>query len=213
MIVVDRTRTRWVGTPADLERGAREIRDRTCVHLPGFLDPALLDEVRALLERTAFVEHEHGGLAVDERAEAGALSALLLLVLNDPQLLRVVEKLAGCGPLGGFEGRVYRMVPGTRHFDSWHSDSGGNRRVALSINLNRAVVPTAPLQIRRRDSEAILHEFANATPGDAVLFKVDDAHVHRIKADAGAGVRIACSGWFYTGTGIRDRLREAAREG
>jgi hypothetical protein len=94
MIVVDRARTRWSGTPADWERLQDELRRHTCVHVPGFLDPALLAQIRALLSRTHFTEHRHGELSVDERAVPGQLSALLMFVLNDARLLDIVERLA-----------------------------------------------------------------------------------------------------------------------
>jgi hypothetical protein len=210
LLVVDRRATRWLGTAADWHGLARLLEDRTCVHLPAFLDAGLLEEVLDLVDQARFVEHRHGTLAIDERAEPGPLSALLLLLPNDPELLRLVGELTGCGRVDGFEGRIYRMRGGDSHFDSWHSDSGGNRRAAISINLNRAVVATAPLQIRRRDSETILHEFANARPGDAVLFTVDDDHVHRVKPMPGVGPRVACSGWFYRGADFVTRIREEA---
>ena len=212
MIVVDRKRTRWTGTDSDWDRLGREVRERTCVHLPGFLDHRLLDEVRGLLEESVFARHRHGDLSIDERLQPGRLSALLTFVLNDPALLGLVERLVDAGPLHGFDGTVYRLVPGAGHFDSWHSDSGSNRRAAISINLNRDVVATAPLQIRRRDSDAIDYEFANAVPGDAVLFAVDDDHVHRIKPVDGVPARVACAGWFHSGKDIRARLDESARE-
>ena len=98
------------------------------------------------------------------------------------------------------------MRPEAGHYDSWHADTGRNRKVAISINLQRESVATAPLQIRRRDSEEILHEVTNSTPGDAVLFAVDDIHEHRIKPMPEAGVRIACAGWFCSGLDLRMRL-------
>lgn len=208
MIVVDHAGTRWTGTQLDWDRAARQLRDTTLLHLPGFLDAALLDRARALLEQTRFEQQQHGRIGRDERAEPGPLAALMLLVLNDPELLRLVEALTGRGPLDGFDGRVYRIVPGTEHVDSWHSDAGRNRRVAISINLNRGVVPTAPLQIRRRDAENVLHEFANSTPGDAVLFTLDDVHVHRVKPMPGVATRVACAGWFHSGGDMRAWLRQ-----
>jgi hypothetical protein len=210
LLVVDRRATRWLGTASDWRDLVQILDARTCVHLPAFLDPGLLGEVLDLVDHTRFIEHRHGTLATDERAEPGPLAALLLLLLNDPELLRLVGELTGCGRLDGFEGRIYRMRPGEPHFDSWHSDSGDHRSAAISINLNRSVVATAPLQIRRRDSDSILHEFANERPGDAVLFTVDDDHVHRVKPMAGVGTRIACSGWFYRGPDFLARIREEA---
>jgi len=206
VIVVDRRGTRQHGSEADFARLRAELDRTTCVLLPGFLDASLLGEAWSLLEGAKFEEHRHGELALDQRALPGPLGALLSLVLNDPPLLAFVSALAG-SKVDGFEGRVYRMLAGAGHFDTWHSDAGRDRRVAISINLQRGTVPTAPLQIRRRDSETVLHEVVNATPGDAVLFRVDDVHVHRIKPMEGAGTRIACAGWFYSGAGMRERLQ------
>jgi hypothetical protein len=118
-----------------------------------------------------------------------------------------VERLTGCPPLGGFEGRIYRMRAAAGHKDSWHDDFSRGRRAAISINLASEVAPTAPLQIRRRDSGEVVFEFANASPGDAVLFRLDREHEHRVKPMADAASRIACSGWFREGPDMRAWLR------
>ena len=209
MIVVDRAGTRWTGTSGDWQRMKDQVRGVTGVHLPGFLHPALLQEVRGLLAKTRFSEQRHSSIGVDECADAGPLSALMLLLLNDRALIEQVEDLTGAR-IDGFQGRVYRMRAGAGHFDSWHSDARRGRRAAISININEARVPTAPLQIRRSDADSTLFEFANAMPGDAVLFRLDDEHVHRVMPMAGAADRVAYAGWFYEGPGLAARLREEA---
>jgi hypothetical protein len=206
VIVVHRSGCRVEAPRADLAKLRGQFDKTTCVRLPGFLAPALLDDLSAMLGKSSFSAFRHGDIGMEEIAESGTLGAMLMLVLNDPALLAMIEEITGRGPLGLFEGRVYRIRPGAGHFDSWHADTERNRKVAISINLQRERVVTAPLQIRRRDSEDILFEVSNSTPGDAVLFAVDDVHVHRIKPMAEAGVRIACAGWFCPGMDLRMRL-------
>jgi hypothetical protein len=206
VIVVERSGCRVDASPAELTALREQFDKTTCVRLPGFLAPALLGDLWAMLGKSAFTPFRHDDIGMEEMAESGTLNAMLMLALNDPDLLAIIEAISGRGPLGLFEGRVYRIRPDAGHFDSWHADSERNRMVAISINLQRETVVTAPLQIRRPDSEEILFEVSNSTPGDAVLFAVDDVHVHRIEPMPEAGVRIACAGWFCPGMDLRMRL-------
>jgi hypothetical protein len=196
-----------VGSEEDWGRLREEMERTTCVRLPGFLHPDFLRQIQALVARTDFEPFDHGGLGVDEQAIPGRLAATMSLVLNDLVLRQAVARILGCETLSGFEGRVYRLLPGARGYDPWHSDAGRNRVAALSVNLQDGGEHMAPLQIRRRDSEVILHEVVNATPGDAVLFRVHPDYVHRVKYTPEAGVRLACAGWFYRGGDFVARLR------
>jgi hypothetical protein len=206
VIVVGRSGCRVDASPADLATLREQFDKTTCARLPGFLAPALLGDLWAMLDKTLFTPFRHDDIGMEEMAESATLNAMLMLALNDPALLAMIEEITGRGPLGLFEGRVYRIRPDAGHFDSWHADTKRNRKVALSINLQRETVVTAPLQIRRADSEEILCEVTNSIPGDAVLFAVDDVHEHRIKPIPEAGVRIACAGWFCPGMDLRMRL-------
>ena len=101
--------------------------------------------------------------------EVNAALAWLLLLVNDERMLEVVRLITGCGPIGHFDGRVYRMEPSTDHYDSWHDDLGEGRLVALSVNLGREPYEGGALEVRDRRTGASA-EVRSARTGDALLF-------------------------------------------
>ena len=86
--------------------------------------------------------------------EVNATLARLLLLVNDERMLDVVRSITGCGPIGHFDGRVYRLEPSSDHYDSWHDDLGDGRLVAMSINLGRQPYEGGALEIRDRRTGA-----------------------------------------------------------
>src|SRR5262249_1152930 len=122
------------------------------VCLPHFTEPALLQEVAACVDGEHFVPRTHKGIGTELHLADSPLAAALQLVFNDPQLLHVVEHIPGCRPLRCFDGRVYRMLASEGHYDSWHSDAGKDRRVAVSVNLSREPYDDGLLEIRHTSS-------------------------------------------------------------
>ena len=88
------------------------------------------------------------------------------------------------------------LVPGTAHHDSWHSDMDGNRMIAMSVNLTPKPYDGGVLQIRRSDSEEIVHEEPAPDPGDAVIFRLAEELRHRVTSVQGEVPRTAFAGWF-----------------
>jgi hypothetical protein len=175
----------------------REHFDREhCVRLRGLIQRALLDQIIGRVEEAKFEERRHGEIGSEESMEGGTTLALLLLVANDKRLFDAIRTITGCGPIGCFDGRVYRLVPGTGHHDSWHSDMDGNRMIAMSVNLSRQPYDGGVLQIRERDSEEIVHEEPAPNPGDAVIFRLAEELRHRVTSVQGDVPRTAFAGWF-----------------
>jgi hypothetical protein len=125
----------------------------------------------------------------------GSASALVLLA-NDPRVFREIAAITGCGRIGCFDGRVYRLAPGPDHHDSWHDDMVDHRLVAMSINLTGKPYGGGILQIRDRENGRILHEAKNHGLGDALLFRLAPHLQHRVTAVEGKVARTACAGWF-----------------
>jgi 2OG-Fe(II) oxygenase superfamily len=197
---------------SEARRAAKEQLDaHGFVKLPSFLDPLLLSAILKAIETTRFHVRIHDGIGVELCAEPGAASGVLEFLMNDPALFDVVSDLAGCGPIGCFEGRVYRLAPSTDHYDSWHSDVGQDRLLALSINLGREPFDGGVLQIRRADSPTVLAEVENRTPGDAVLFRIDPSLRHRVNAVTGTTARMAYAGWFRARPSYRELLHARLR--
>jgi hypothetical protein len=107
-----------------------------------------------------------------------------------------VETLTGCAPIARFSGRVYRMIPGPQHYDSWHSDSEEERLIGLSLNLSEEVFAGSIFQLRAVGSDRVLCEVANTGFGDAVLFRIAPDLLHRITPLEGAVPKTAYAGWF-----------------
>ena len=167
-----------------------------CVRLRGLVQPPLLEQMINRVGEATFEERLHGEIGSEESMEGGATLAMLLLVANDERLFDAIRAITGCGPIGCFDGRVYRLVPGTGHHDSWHSDMDGNRMIAMSVNLTPEPYDGGVLQIRERDSEEIVHEEPAPDPGDAVIFRLAEELRHRVTSVQGEVPRIAFAGWF-----------------
>jgi hypothetical protein len=142
------------------------------------------------------------------RAIGAAVSELLVLLCNDPVVLRAVEDISGCAPLTRFNGSIYRMVPEMRHQQGWHDDLIDGRRVTLSVNVSTSSYAGGVLEIRDRSTRRMSAQICNRVRGDAVLFGLDPSLEHRVTAVT-RGVKTAFAGWFRHGTPLRDELHKA----
>ena len=190
----------WRGSDADLEPLRLDFDRQHWVRLPRFFGRDLLALIGARLERTSFDEFDHagaGGVAARELVMTDDVSwSYLHFLVNDPGLFRIVQAVTGCGPIGCFTGRVYRMLPGPEHYDSWHGDLIEQRVIALTVNLGADAYEGGVLQFRRWTSDEILSEVANTGPGDAVLFRLSEDLAHRVSGVTGTASKTAWAGWF-----------------
>jgi predicted 2-oxoglutarate/Fe(II)-dependent dioxygenase YbiX len=141
----------------------------------------------------------------------GAVSEMLVLLCNDPALLRAIEAITGCTPVTRFNGSIYRMLPVSEHRQQWHDDLIDGRVLTLSINIGSSSYDGGLLEIRDRATRATIAQVPNTTPGDAVLFELDRSLEHRVTPVTN-GVKTAFAGWFRRGMPLRDELRKASIE-
>lgn len=207
MLQLRRDRTVIDFTPESLEAARAHFQTYSYLKLPGFLEPTLLRALLEMLDRTPFYERVHPGIGTEVCATPGAATGALELLLNDPTLRLFIADLTGAGRLGCYEGRVYRLNPKDGHYDSWHSDVGEDRQLAVSINLSRLPFQGGRLQIRRAESKEILAEVDNPIAGDAVIFRVHPSMRHRVASVMGQNPRTAWAGWFRTEPQFADLLR------
>lgn len=207
-------RAATVGQPDEAEcaplRG--HFAARHWVRLPGVLDPDLLADVQARVAKAEFVERVHRGVSppsVDLCMVPDAAVALLELAFNDPAVARAVETITGCGPIARFGGFIYRLSPRHGHQHHWHNDLVERRLVAMSINLGPGTYDGGLLEFRDRASERVLDRVANTGPGDALLFRIDQALQHRA-TPVTSGLKTAFAGWFYGDQPYPARLRALA---
>ena len=200
----------------------QEALDRQhCVLLKNFVPPSLLRQIQPLLETRRFAELIHD--TSDKRTiaselklvDSDPLARLLEFVTNQAPLFEAVEAFTGCDGIQAFAGRGLKMNSG--HFDSWHNDANGSRRIGLSINLQAAPVCGGEFQIRHTWSDAV-QTFPTPRFGDALLFRLGRLLYHRVLPIKGTVPRFCYAGWFVTTPGFvpgirrhRER-RESSRE-
>jgi hypothetical protein len=195
---------------ADPDQRAR-FRKQHWIRLPAVFDEAVLARLNAALRAAAFTEVRHAQAAAhssDLRVLGAAASELLVLLCNDPAVLRAIEDVTGCGPLTRFNGSIYRMLPDARHRQDWHDDVVDGRCVTLTVNISAAEYVGGALEIRERGSRNTIARIENPVAGDGVLFRLDRAFEHRV-LPVKTGVKTAFAGWFRRGTTLRDELRGA----
>lgn len=173
------------------------------VRLPGLLASQLLEVVLDRFALGAWIDNDHveeyEGIGREVILRDAVAFNLLHLVTNTPEFLGLVREMTGCDAITRFEGRVYRMIPGTDHYDSWHSDALGGRLVGMSLNLGVRPCVGGALQLRQREGTDILREIRNPVPGDAVLFRISEELMHRVERVEGTEPRTAFAGWFVQG--------------
>src|SRR5919204_2742272 len=111
----------------ELTRLRDEFTSRHCVLLPSLLEPALADTIAAQIESSSFYRREHEGIGVEDCMEPNATLAWLMLLVNDNRMRDVVRAITRCGPIGSFDGRVYRLEPPTQHQHPWPTGLARNR--------------------------------------------------------------------------------------
>jgi hypothetical protein len=195
---------------ADPDERAR-FQKQHWTRLPGLFDEAVLHRLDGALSAAAFTEIRHEHVAADSsdlRVIGAPASELLVLLCNDPVVLRAIEDVTGCGPVTRFNGSIYRMLPDRNHQQAWHDDVIDGRCVTLTVNLGAAEYRGGALEIRDRDSRHTIARIPNPARGDGVLFRLDPTLEHRV-LPVTSGVKTAFAGWFRRGTPLRDELRGA----
>ena len=189
-------KSRVVADPQDIERCKIEFDEKHCVLLPKLLEPPLLDFLLERLEQGLWQDRVHEDIGNEVVLEDASARGLLHFVANAPAFLKIVQEITGCGPLTQFGGRIYRFVPNSGHYDSWHNDNGNGRLVAMSLNLSLRGYEGGVFQLREWSSKRIVAEIANTGWGDATLFRISGELEHQVTEVTGEQPKTAFAGWF-----------------
>ncbi len=182
---------------AALGRLHSEFARRRCVRLTAFLTQDLLCDLQRLIAGAAFEQRTVPHIGCQQVIRDPRVYAAGVLSLNRQVLFRALEQITGEGPIGGFDGQVYRLMPGTGEQLAWHDDRQEPGRVlGISVNLGDAPYEGGLFQIRDQRGGQVLGEMANGRPGDAVLFDVGPGYAHRVTPVQVGAARIALAGWF-----------------
>jgi len=193
------------GSEADIKRARVDFDKQDWVRLPAILDQGLLGVAQSQLGASQF-EEKTANLYRELTVADSALPFALLLLLNNQRLFKLVEEITGCGHIGCFRGRIYRIVPGANHHVEWHTDLNGTRLVALSVNLTTEPYEGGILSIREAATERVLCEVTNSGFGDAILFRIDERLQHRVSDVQGTVAKTALAGWFESAPDYRTLL-------
>lgn len=203
--------TRWgtacTASAGDLERLRGQFDRDRCIRLHSILEPGLLRAIARQIDTATFSRQAYKGLGTELCMEENPAEQTLVFLANDPQLFRLIRQITGCGPIGCFTGRVYRMVPGSRHHTSWHNDRLEHRIVGMSINLSEQVYSGGIFQLRDSASPHMLYEIANTGFSDAIIFQISPRLEHRVTEVDGSVPKTAFAGWFQSQPDFYARLR------
>jgi hypothetical protein len=176
-------------------RSAREhFEQHSYARLPGFIEPGLLKVIQRNLASTVFYEREYP-VGRDLSLSKSPLASVFHVLMNDPKLFGLIQRVSGCGPIGCFVGRFYQMVARAGLAFTWHGDLVHDRQVAISINLSDAAYQGGTLQIRDL-SGGICEMVPNLNFGDAIIFRVAEHLEHRVTPVIGKCPKTAFAGWF-----------------
>jgi hypothetical protein len=182
--------------PGDLERLRHEFAVKQFMRLPRLFDADLLSFVQTRARAAEFEVNEHTASGVELCMKADTLVGTLDFLMNTPELLQLAELVTGCGHVGSFFGRIYRLMPGTDQGHDWHGDIHYGRQLGVSVNLTEGVFEGGLLQLRDIASGRQLSELANTGPGDCVIFRLGEDIEHRVLPVTGTVIRQAYAGWF-----------------
>lgn len=189
---------------------ADSLRDRfaaqQCVVLRSLLAPQLLEDVQRRLEQAQWQSGDDyaAGSGTLLTSNDPAISTAIHFLLNNPEFLRLVGTITGCGDISEFRfGAIYRMVGEDRHQLSWHDDlpdedasAKENRQVGLSLNLSTSVFRGGVFELRERSTQRLLAQVSNTGFGDALLFRVSPDLEHRVTQIEDGAPKTAFTGWF-----------------
>ena len=208
MIQLTRVGTTFSGSPEDLDGLRSEFGRQHWIRLSRLLEPELLQLILRRIEQADFLQRTHKGVGVEVCMADKITWGLLHFVSNDPKLFQIVGEITGCGRIGCFGGRVYRMIPGSGHYDSWHTDMADYRLLALSINLSTEVYSGGVLEMRDVESGRVIARETNTGLGDGVLFRLSNRLQHRVTNLEGTLHKTAFAGWFRSQPDFHGILRE-----
>lgn len=180
----------------EMNRLRQDFRQNHFLRLPKLLSKDLLEEFYLQINDAEWQERIHADIGTEVCLKDPGIAALMNFLWNDQDFFRLLESITGCDPIGSFEGRVYRMIPDSGHYDSWHTDHGEHRLLALSMNLSKDGYHGGLLQIRKHHSSEAPINIPNTEFGSAVVFRIADGLEHRVTNVEGAIPKTAFAGWF-----------------
>jgi hypothetical protein len=184
------------GRPQNIEELRGRFARRHGLIFRELLDRDALAFLLARLASGNFNPLVHQGIKTELCLADSISLGFLYFLTNNQTFFDIIREVTGCPEIGCFEGRVYRMVPGKGHHDSWHSDLTQNRMIGMSINLGIQPYSGGVFQMRDCQSKEILFQAANTGLGDALVFRIREDVEHMVTSVEGEVEKTAFAGWF-----------------
>lgn len=191
--------SRVVIDPGDISKLRMHFRRSHCVLLPKILEASLLDLLLSRFQGARWQRKAHSNIRVETISMDQLGLEVLHFLINAPNFLNFIEEVGETEPITWCGGRVYRMLPNSRHYDSWHDDNIKNRLIGITINLSPLPYRGGVFQMREEGSKRLLVQIANTGLGDALLFRISRKLEHRVTEVTGNQPKTAFAGWFQTG--------------
>lgn len=208
---LNRSRARFTAAPAALRKLRAHFDKYHYVRLKHFIDPVLLKQIRNEVGKADFFKKIHGNIGVELCMKANAGLRMLNFIADDPELFGWVREITGCGSIGCFTGRIYRMCA-DHHHDDWHNDMTENRLIAMSINLSEKPYEGGRLLLRETGKPETEQKIENTGPGDAILFRLSHKLEHLVESVYGKNPKTAYAGWFRSKPDFRNAFKRRRKE-
>ena len=182
---------------ADISVLQDEFERTHTTRLRQLIHPNLMQLVSHSLENSLWKNQEHKDIGREVVPEDQAMVGALNFVANAPGFVDVIRQITGCARINLFLGRIYRMLPDSDHYETWHNDTHeGDRLVGMSVNLGPDPYCGGVFRLRDKNTTEVLAELPNTGQGDAILFRISRNLEHEVTTVEGAIPKTAFAGWF-----------------
>ncbi|MFL5785367.1 MAG: 2OG-Fe(II) oxygenase [Bacteriovoracaceae bacterium] len=168
------------------------------VLVKNFFPEKLLQEMQTLMERASFIPNEYEisdvGM-VKEDVLAPKFVKLFLDLMNKEDVIRNVERITGVVGAASFNGRIYRLSPGTDHRMDWHQDIDQGKCLSVTVNIG-ASFDGGELLIRHIPTQEVFR-FHNTGTGDAIFFEMHKDFEHCVLPVTGVNPKYGFTGWYH----------------
>jgi hypothetical protein len=193
----------------DLVALRRDFERQHFLLLKDFLHPEVISLILPFLERAKYSPVHYKRVGSELLMEPNPAVDTLSFLTNDMKLFGLLDTITGCGSIGWFQGRIYKLIPDPDQVFDWHDDLQDHSRLtAMSINLSGRTYCGGLLQIREVNSGKIVGEVANTGFGSAVLFRISEKLEHRVTRIEGDAPRVSFAGWFKSGAGLYSHVKQ-----
>lgn len=187
-------------TEQDIASCRAEYQRSSMLVLPSLLGKPICSAITEAIGKASwshFAHVDHGDIGTEEVCDSELALSLLCFVICEPKFIAMIREITGDDAITWFRGRIFRMNPSLGHYDSWHDDVNGQRRIGMSVCLDSVPCQGGGFQLRKCATQELLGQVEKRSLGDATLFRIGDDLEHRVLPVMEGSIRVAYAGWFH----------------